>query len=300
MMAVRLAGGSLAGSLPVADEASHAPAPVAPPPAAPPPPRRQLTRWHRADRWKTAIPPHDETLRYDVRYGVFGSIGSLQVSSGALAARPGGAPTVRLRGAGSGSVMGLGAMKNQIDAEFDSWSRGSRRWTSARGDAGAQTIDTGSWDAAGQAHLLRRKPGTRDEAYNFRAPLQTSDPLGLIWRLRTSPPPLGGSDVIQVVDGLAMYRVRVTTVAAADPVPDAADGVRALRLEGQIMPFYYDGRPDPDRTTRPFTMWLDPRDGHLPLRIAVPFGPADVILRLVEARPAAPQAGAPAPGARSL
>ena len=38
----------------------------------------------------------------------------------------------------------------------------------------------------------------------------------------------------------------------------------------------------------------------IPLRISVPFGPADVVLRLVEARPGSAQAGAPVPGARSL
>lgn len=246
------------------------------------------------------LPPHDETLHYDIRYGVLGSIGSLRVSSGALAARPGAAPSVRLHGAGSGSVLGLGSMRNQVDAEFDSWTRGSRRWTSARGDGGARTVDSGSWDTSGQTHLSRRKPGTPDETYNFRAPVQTSDPLGLIWRLRTSPPPLGGSDVLQIVDGLAMYRVHVTTVATAAPVPETAPGVTALRLEGEVAPFYYDGRPDPDRATRHFTLWLDPRTGHLPLRVSVPFGPGDVILRLVEARPGGPQAGAPVPGARSL
>lgn len=302
LTAVRLASGSLAGSLPVAAEGTG-PVLTGVPPAAPAPPPRKLTSWRRTDGWKMAVPPHDETLRYDVRYGVFGSIGALQVSSGGLASRPGAAPTVRLQGVGGGSVLGLGSMHNQIDAEFDSWYRGSRRWTSARGDAGARTVDTGAWDG-GQAHLARRKPGAADETYNFRASVQTSDPLGLIWRLRTTPPPLRGTDVIQVVDGLAMYRVRVTTVAAADPVPEAAPGVTALRLEGEVTPYFYDGRPDPDRTTRHFTMWLDPRAGHLPLRITLPFGPADVVLRLVDARvglrAGAGQVGAPAPGARSL
>jgi len=310
VVALRLAGVPLAGSTtgsPVlaAEAPGEASAAASVPPAAPPPARRRLGRWRRLDRWKIVLPPHDETLRYDVRYGVFGSIGSLRVSSGALATRPGGPPTVRVQGTGGGSVLGIGSMQNRLDAEFDSWLHGSRRWTSARGEANAQTVDTGSWDGAGQTSLLRRKPGAADEAYHFKAGVQTSDPLGLIWRLRTSPPPLGGSDTIQVVDGLAMWRVRVTTVAAADPVPDAPPGVSALRLQGEVAPYYYDGRPDPDRPTRHFTMWLDRSAGHVPLRIAVPLGPASVVLRLVEARPnvvqnGAAQVGAPAPGARSL
>lgn len=251
------------------------------------------------DSSKQPVPPHDETILYDIRYGLLGSIGSLRVASGPLAARPGGS-TVRLQGAGSGAVLGLGAMQNQIDADFDAGLRGSRRWTSARGDAGARIVDTGSWEAAGQAHLVRRKAGAPDEAYHFKAPLQTSDPLGLIWRLRTAPPPPGASDTLQVIDGLALWRVRITTVAPADPVPDAAPSLKALRLEGEVEPFFYDGRPDPDRTARHFTMWLDQHPGHVPLRITVPFGPATIVLRLVSPAPRAPQVGAPVPGARSL
>jgi hypothetical protein len=108
--------------------------------------------------------------------------------------------------------------------------------------------------------------------------VQTSDPLGLIWRLRTAPPPLGTSDTIQVVDGLAMWRVRVTTVAVADPVPETAPGTVALRLEGEVAPFFYDGRPDPDRKSRHFTLWLDRRPNHLPVRITIPLGPANLVI----------------------
>ena len=285
VMALRLAGGSLALAgprAPVAPILTGRPPPAAPAPARVAPAHQQAIRWlprgFHIKRSKAPLPPHDETIRYDIRYGVLGSIGSLRVSAGALAA--GGQPTVRLQGAGSGSVLGFGAMQSQIDAEFDAGLRGSRRWTTARGEAGAQTVDTGSWDDAGQAHLARRKAGQPDEAYNFPTALQTSDPLGLIWRLRTAPPPLGASDTLQVVDGLAMWRVRVTTVSVADPVPESAPGTTALRLQGEVTPFYYDGRPDPDRKTRHFTMWLDRTPTHVPLRIAVPLGPADLVIRL--------------------
>ena len=53
-----------------------------------------------------------------------------------------------------------------------------------------------------------------------------------------------------------------------------------LRLEGEVTPFFYDGRPDPDRKTRHFTLWLDHSPTHLPLRIAVPLGPANLVIRL--------------------
>jgi len=282
MMALKLAGGTLA----LSDQGAPATAPTAGRtlPASPAPARK--VPWHQqAIRWlpgrgrpRAPAPPHDEAIRYDVRYGVLGSIGSLRVLAGALT--PGAQPTVHLQGEGSGSVLGLGSMQSRIDADFDAGLRGSRQWTAARGDAGARTVDSGAWDAAGRAHLIRRKPGQPDEAYHFPAVLQTSDPLGLIWRLRTVPPPLGTSDTIQVIDGLAMWRVRVTTVATADPVPETTPGATALRLEGVVTPFFYDGRPDPDRKTRHFTLWLDRGSAHLPLRIAVPLGPAELVIRL--------------------
>jgi hypothetical protein len=247
--------------------------------------------------------PHDERIRYDISYGVLGSIGALQVSAGAVAHLPEGEQVVSLQGAGSGSVLGLGAMQNHIDSEFDARLLGARRWTFARGKPGQradqQTVDTGAWDGRGEARLHRRKPGQPDEAYAFRSALQTSDPLGLIWRLRTAPPALGASDTLHVVDGLSLWRVRTTTVALAAAVPEL--DTTGIRVEGEVTPIFYDGLPDAGRSSRRFTMWMETGGSHVPLRIEIPLGPAHVVMRLVEAiRGPAAQVGAPVPGARSL
>ena len=85
-----------------------------------------------------------------------------------------------------------------------------------------------------------------------------------------------------MLDGLALWLVKATTVATDDPVPDTA--VHALRVEGELTPIDYNGAVDPGRTLRHFTMWLDRHPRHLPLRLQVPVGPADVVLQLVESR----------------
>ena len=49
-----------------------------------------------------------------------------------------------------------------------------------------------------------------------------------------------------VLDGLALWQVRATTVSQQDVVPDG--GTTGLRLEGELSPVHYAGSPDPERT----------------------------------------------------
>ncbi|HEX2658667.1 MAG TPA: DUF3108 domain-containing protein [Polyangia bacterium] len=251
--------------------------------------------------------PRNEVIRYDIRYGLFGSIGELSVTAGGLTTDPNGATMVKLRGAGRGAVLGLGGMQRRIEAEFDSRALGSRRWTvgrrkeSQRDDE--ETVDIGEHNERGETHLQRHKPGGPDETQAFRSNLPTSDPLGMIWRFRTAPPALGATDTMHVLDGLALWQVRATTVSQSDAVPDGT--TVAMRLEGEINPVHYDGSPDPGRTGRKFTLWLDRQTSHVPLRLEVPVGPSDLVMQLVEAKNLAEtseprQLGTPAPGARSL
>lgn len=231
--------------------------------------------------------PFDESVRYDVRYGLLGSIGELVASAGSIAYPPTGPPVVTLRGAGRGEVLGLGGMERRIESEFDVRALGSRRWTEARRKAGQrvedETVDVGERNERGENRVHRRMPGKPDETQTFMSVVPTSDFLGLIWRLRTAPPALGHADVARVLDGLALWEVRATTVSVDDPVPER-DGIRALRVEGQLTPIYYDGGEDQRRSKRSFTMWLDPRTSHLPLRFEIPVGPGDVVLDLIEAK----------------
>lgn len=252
--------------------------------------------------------PRQEAVRYDIRYGLLGSIGSLSIDAGAVAYDDPGTPVVMVRAAGRGAVLGLGGVERRIEAEFDVRALGSRRWKEARRKEGTgpehETVDVGERNARGENRVQRRAPGKAEEIQRFPSVLPTSDLLGTIWRLRTAPPALGRTEVALVLDGLALWLVKATTVSADATVPDTA--VHALRVEGDLTPIDYNGAIDGGRTARRFTIWLDRRPGHVPLRVEVPVGPADVVLQLVESRrtvasaagPAQP--GVPAPGARSL
>jgi len=257
--------------------------------------------------------PRQEAVRYDIRYGLLGSIGSLSIDAGAVGYADPSTPVVIVRAAGRGAVLGLGGIERRIETEFDVRALGSRRWKEARRKEGAgpehETVDLGERNARGENRIQRRAPGKAEQVQRFPSILPTSDLLGTIWRLRTAPPALGRTEVALVLDGLALWLVKAATVSTDDTVPDTA--VHALRVEGELTPIDYNGAVDGGRTARHFTMWLDRGPSHLPLRLEVPVGPADVVLQLVESRrtvasagdpAAAPlaQPGVPAPGARSL
>jgi hypothetical protein len=243
--------------------------------------------------------PREESVRYDIRYGLLGSIGSLSIDAGAVAFDDPGTPVVTVRAAGRGAVLGLGGVERRIETEFDVRALGSRRWKEARRKEGTgpehETVDLGERTARGENRVQRRAPGKAEEIQRFLSVLPTSDLLGTIWRLRTAPPAFGRTEVALVLDGLALWLVKARTVATDDPVPDTE--VHALRVEGELTPIDYNGAVDSGRTLRHFTMWLDRRPRHLPLRLEVPVGPADVVLRLVESHRTV--ASGPAPGPRA-
>jgi len=242
--------------------------------------------------------PRQEAVRYDIRYGLFGSIGSLSIDAGAVAYDDPATPVVMVRAAGRGAVLGLGGIERRIEAEFDVRALGSRRWKEARRKEGTgpehETVDLGERNTRGENRIQRQAPGKAHETQRFLSTLPTSDLLGTVWRLRTAPPVLGRTDVALVLDGLALWLVKATMVSADDLVPDTA--VHALRVEGELNPIDYNGAVDGGRTARRFTIWLDRRPGHIPVRIEVPVGPADVVLQLVESRRTV--AGAPSAAPR--
>ncbi len=230
-----------------------------------------------------SLPRHEQT-RYDIRYGLLGSIGQLSLSAGGVTIEKDGSPIVKVHGVGKGAVLGFGAMEHRLDADFDPRALSSRRWKVARRKQGDdekdETVDRGERGQRDELRLERRRPGRPDERFTLTPALSTSDPLGMLWRLRTAPPPLGASQTSQVFDGLALWRVRATTVAIDDRVPET--GAPAMRLQGEWSPVYYSGEIDPDRTARRFTLWLAPTGSHLPLRLEVPVGPGDLVMTLAE------------------
>ena len=255
--------------------------PVVPP--APPPPARV-----RPSALPTSLPLFHQA-RYDIRYGLLGSVGTLTFSVGGVAERPDGSQLVKVEGAGAGAVLGLGAIARKIEADFDPITLQSRRWSIVRlrnGQPDQQGIrDTGARDVGGTLLLERTRPGEPParETLNANVPeIPTSDPLGLLWRLRTAPPAPGKTEVLRLLDGLALWQVQITAATAREILPDG--NRTAIRLEGQLAPIFYDGRPDPDRPSRRFTLWLSDSSDHLPLRLEVPVGLADVVMTLAEQR----------------
>jgi len=257
--------------------AVQAPLPLPPPPPPPPPPPR-------AAQPLPAPLSTAETARYRIDYGII-NIGELSL---AIAAPPKvGGPDgqlVRASGHGHGSILGLGALENSVDAEFDAAHLASRRWSSARKRGDSAIRDVGEQRRPGVLDLSRQHAGRPPERRLATVAGPAFDPIGFLLRVRVDPPALGGApQVLHLMDGQALWRVTVLN-AGREPLPDGASGPLAVRLEARAEPIHYDGRPDDsgDRTRRDFVLWLSDDPAHVPLRLAMPIGIADLVVALVE------------------
>jgi hypothetical protein len=279
MVALSLSGGApdVGGAItpPVGTPPAPTPSVVAPAP-------RQAISSVRSRPWF----PRAEAARYDIRYGLLGSIGQLELRTGGTVAIADGRSIVKLRGSGHGSILGMGSMDRRFEADFDTVALESRRWVDSRRSASERddqaTVDRGEHGRPGETRLRRHKPGRADETHALASPIPTMDALGLLSRWRRALPALGHEDVVQILDGMALWRVRATTVSLHDAVPDSDRF--GVRLEAEATPVHYNGTPDGDRPVRHLRVWLDPAARHLPLRMEVPVGPASLVIRLVTAR----------------
>jgi hypothetical protein len=260
--------------------------PVGAPPAAPPTvvaaPRRPVASSVRSRPWF----PRAEAARYDIRYGLLGSIGQLELRTAGVVVFTDGRSIVKLRGSGHGSILGMGSMDRRFEADFDTVALESCRWVDTRRSAGERadqaTVDRGERGRPGETRLRRHKPGRADETHALASPIPTMDALGLLSRWRRALPALGQQDVVQILDGMALWRVRATTASLHEAVPES-DRFGVL-LEAEATPIHYDGAVDGDRPVRHLRLWLDPGARHLPLRMEVPVGPANLVMRLLTAR----------------
>ena len=255
--------------------------PVAPPSVVAPPPHQAVSNV-RSRPWF----PRSEAARYDIRYGLLGSIGQLELRTAGTIAFTDGRSIVKLRGSGHGSILGMGSMDRRFEADFDTVALESRRWVDTRRSSGERvdqaTVDRGERGRPGETRLRRHKPGRTDETHALASPIPTMDALGLLSRWRRALPALGQEDVVQILDGLALWRVRATTVSLHDAVPESDRS--GVRLEAEATPVHYNGSVDGDRPVRHLRIWLDPGARHLPLRMEVQVGPGNLVMRLVIAR----------------
>lgn len=261
-------------------------APLGAPPAAPPSVVAVAPRRPASDSPFHPWFPRAEVALYEIRYGVLGSIGRLQLQTAGTSALTGGRSIIKLRGSANGAVFGLGSMDRRLEADFDTGALESRRWVDARRNAGERLdqaiVDSGERGRPGETRLRRHKSGRADETHALASPIPTMDALGLISRWRRALPARDHDDVVQILDGLALWRVRATTVAMHDVVPES--NRFGIRVEAEATPVHYNGTADGDRPVRHLRVWLDPGARHLPLRLEVPVGPADLVMRLVAAR----------------
>jgi hypothetical protein len=199
-----------------------------------------------------------------------------------------GLPVLALRAEGEGAVLGLGHFQRTIDSEFDLRRQASSRWRSTRrsvGLASDETVSDSVVHQAGDSLLIQRRkaPSPTPIEQQILSPAGvTSDPLGLIWRLRSQMPRPGQRVVLQMLDGMALWRVEVRAVPGG-PVLVPGSGRLGDEVDAELTPILYNGQRDPARPDRRFRLWLTPDANHVPLRLEMPMGLADAVLTLKDA-----------------
>jgi hypothetical protein len=251
---------------PAPPETRPAPAPVPAPAPAPAPPTQP-----------------SEAIRYRVMYGVFGELGEIKISF----SFPGDA--VRATGVGKGSLLGFGQMEKRLESQLDGRGMLPRRWISSRIQSGRTITDSIEQPSPGWIEVVRRRTGRPDEGHRFVRKQPVLDPLTFLYRLRSRPPQ--SAQAYEVLDGRALWLIAIEPARSAT----LDRGRSALMLRGRANPIFWDGQPDPERTARSFTIWLDNDRYRTPLRLVMPLPVGEVRVDL-----ASIQREAPAPSAARL
>lgn len=264
------------------------PAPPPPAPAPPAPPR------------PASLPgplQQHERARFRVGYGLFGTVGEITLESLPGAPPPPSGPaTVQLTGRASGSILGIGYTQKSFDTDFDARTLAPLRWKHHRAQGDKVVTDFTQQNVPGTVTLARQRPGqpVTNEALARKAPVL--DPLAFLARLRIAPP-TSAPQTFEVLDGRALWLITVNPAVpvslaggakggtAASPVP--LD--RALRLDGEAQPIYWDGDPDTDRQARTFSIWLADDLFHTPVRLTMPLAVGEVRVDLVSLSRARPR-----------
>ena len=89
--------------------------------------------------------------------------------------------------------------------------------------------------------------------------------------------------MLWVLDGEALWRVTITNAGRVAP-PENAARVPMIRLEAEADPLYWNGTPATtgERKRRSFKLWLSDDAAHVPLRLEMPVGIANVVVALTE------------------
>jgi hypothetical protein len=201
-----------------------------------------------------------EEARYRLTYGVL-PVGEASVAiDGDEAVRD--HATLHARGHAAGSFAGFGRFDKTVDVRFDPVALAPRplslplRWLRARREP------------------LPPAPPPAEVTY---------DPISLLLRLRAAPPAAGASLVATVSTGQnGKDRWRVTLTNRGPTNLDGDQPTAAVKVDGRAEPV--GGGPKDQRVAHAFTLWLAADPTHLPLRLTMPLGLADLGVSLVEVR----------------
>ncbi len=231
-----------------------------------------------------------EVAHYRIRYGILGGLGEARLYVEDVR-MDGERRLVAARGWGQGSLLGFGRMEKKVETALDSGALTPRRWTSSRKKDGKDITVSGDQPAAGQVAITRREGTNAPSSSELRLAEPALDPVGLLLRLRVTPPAPGALLALNVFDGGNLWRVFLRG-AGSDALPSGdSTTTRALRFDGRAEPVSWSGQPDPGRTARSFVLWLSSDDTHMPLRLSVPLPLGEVVAELVASHrtPAPPQ-----------
>ena len=183
-----------------------------------------------------------------------------------VAPSDGSTKAVRLVGMGKGALLGMGTTEKRIESEVDPKNFAARRWTNVTATSTRTTKDAAEQAKPGSLALLRKRTGEPDLAETFTRTAVVLDPLSFLLRLRVALPQT--PTTYEVLDGRALWIVKVSAVS-----PDPSGH---LRLEGRFDPIYWNGTPDPLRTSRSFALFFARDRFHTPVKLVVPYGAGEL------------------------
>jgi hypothetical protein len=223
-----------------------------------------------------------ELASYEIRYGLFGEVGRLSLLLRTPSEKAPRTLQVTAVGAGEGAILGLGHMRKTVETAFDVTRLSPASWITSRWRDGEQVEDRGHMQPDGVWALERRRTGKQAELQQARFALPILDPVALVLRLRVAPPAIGRRESLLLMDGRQLWRLTIEAQGRGAPSDDLP--AAALRFACRAEPVFWDGRPDGERPTRAFTLWLADDGTRLPLRLEMPLALGTVVVTLKDLR----------------
>ena len=196
-------------------------------------------------------PQGPETARYTIRHAIVGELGQVALRLTPIAPQQN-QPQWQGEGSASGSFLGIGESSTFV-SQFNSITGLSTKWTIKRDIGSAVISDDCEQTEPGivATHRIHSKKPENWQTLNAGA--ETTDPFGLLLRLRISPPT--STATVMVLDGRALWKVTVQP-PKAETITVAGQQTAALRFDLRSDPLDWQREPSKTRTTQHLTVWL--------------------------------------------